>query len=266
MREDLLKLQRTLADLVLEPDAGEAFDRDPEDFGARRGLAPRNTAALLRFKDRLLIYRQMVHSDLEDPLEESFPITRVALEAAEAWDRCVSDFISSRTVSTPHYRDIAPTFVGWLAESRWGLERWPWLLELAHFEFVDRMVRLGPDPDPRQDLDADPTPCHRIVLDGASQILSYRFAVHRSTEARPVPEETPAWLLAYRDTEEGDCRILEITEATSALLVRAQKEPIGEAVKILGLSDLQESLALLQDLQRQGAVRGFAGRESAASD
>jgi hypothetical protein len=87
-------------------------------------------------------------------------------------------------------------------------------------------------------------------------VVSYAHAVHRVSEAEPVPEARPAHLLAYRDSA-GEAHLKELTPATSALLVRAQTRPLAQAAAELGLLDLNPALDLLCDLRRAGAIAGF---------
>lgn len=252
MREVLL--QRTLVDLIFEPEAGEELERDPVAFGAGRGLESKDTAALLRFKDRLGIYRELARASLAEPLQNIFPITRALVDGH--WEACLSTFLAARCVRSPHYRDIASAFVEWLSESGWGKERWPFLLALAHFEYVEVMVGRWPETPSNLPLLQEPSPEHRIVLPEGAQVLSYAFAVHRATVESPVPREIPTHLLATRDPE-GTFRVLELTPATAALLVRGQEESLASAAACLGIGDMDAAMALLKELIASGAIRGF---------
>lgn len=249
-------LQLTLLDLLVEPRAGEAFEADPVAFGRKRGVLPPHDAALHRFKDRLQIYRDGTRNGVGELLETFFPVTQSLLEASEAWEGCVSDFIASRSTTTPYYRDIIPGFVGWLSAVAWGQMQWPGLLAVAHFELLEFLVERWPDaPGPsllRNRVDSG----DRIVLDPATRIVHYSHAVHRATVDHPVPDATPVHLLAYRD-HDGDFQVLELTDSTAALLVKGQEISVGEAMAALGLGDTAAALALLQDLSDQEALQGF---------
>ncbi len=50
---------------------------------------------------------------------------------------------------------------------------------------------------------------------------------------------------------------MELTPATSALLVQAQTRPLAEAAAVLNVPDLVPVLSLLHDLRRDGAIAGF---------
>lgn len=251
----LLGLQQALAGLILEPEEA-AFTADPDAFAARFGLPARDQAAFRRFQDRLLAYRELARLGLEEPLEDMFPITRALLEGEEAWNDCVNAFLTARCLTSPHYRDIAPTFLGWLADTGWGLDRWPWPVELAHFEFLETLVARFPEDPPPRGLELEPTAQARIVLAPATQLVAYGHAVHLATEDAPVPAPVPTLLLAYRDAEAA-FHLTALTDALATLLVRAQAVALATAAREINLQDLREVLPLLQDLQAQGAIAGF---------
>ena len=76
-------------------------------------------------------------------------------------------FLDARVVRSSHYRDIAPAFLGWLAATGWGQDRWPFLLELAHAEILEVLVARFPDSDPPEGLHADPAAEDAVVLDSS---------------------------------------------------------------------------------------------------
>lgn len=251
---EVLALQRALAALVLDP-GGAAFEEDPTGFARAQGLPEEDAEAFGRFPGGLAAYRELARLSLVDPIETMFPITKALLEREGAWEGCVDAFLQARCVASRHYRDIAPAFLGWLAETGWGLATWPFLLELAHAELLEVLVARFPEGDPPLGLHAEPAPGDRLVLDPATQVVSYRHAVHRTSEAAPVPEARPTHLLAYRDGD-GRPQLMDLTPAAAALLVRAQTESLAGAAAAIG-ADLTSVLGLLRDLHGQGAIAGF---------
>jgi hypothetical protein len=249
-------LQLTLLDLLVDPEAGNTFEADPAAFGQARGVHPPHDAALHRFKDRLQIYRQATRNGTRDLLENFFPVTQALLETAEAWDDCVEDFIASRSITTPYYRDIIPGFVGWLSVMAWGQAQWPSLLAVAHFELLEFLVERWPDATKPTALKDHPSPGDRVLLDPATRVVQYTYAVHLATPDNPIPEAKPVHLLAYRD-HEGAFQVLELTESTAALLVKGQEVSIAEATSALGVADLAGALGLVQDLSAKGVLWGF---------
>lgn len=253
----VLALQRCLIQAALMSDP-QPLVRDPAGFARGQGLPRGDQAAVGRFGDRLRVYRRLVREGLTEPVEALCQVTRALLAAQDAWDDCLAAFLASRSVHGPFYRDVAVAFVGWLADTGWGRERWPYLLPLAHFELLDGLVARCPQGDPPAGLHLLPRLGDRLVLAEPTQVVTYPWRVHRATLAQPVPEPGPVHLLAYRDPA-GFPRWMELTPATAALLLAAQQAPVGQAALDLGLEDLTEALELLADLQARGALLGFIG-------
>ncbi len=179
----------------------------------------------------------------EDALAEAFPITRALL--GEAWGEARTAFASG---------DAEPdAFLAWLAESGWGQDRWPALLELAHFESLKGMVERWSDPDLVPGLASSPEAHHRLVLAPSSRVLRYGHAVHRATAQDPIPVPGDTHLLAFRH-EDGRCHLLELTEGSAALLVRGQEETLASAASGLGFQSLDPALGHLKEL---AGIAGF---------
>jgi len=255
--ERLLALQRAMTDLLLDTEGRRVFSETPEAFAAARGLDAADQRAFARHQRRLLVYRELVQGALEDPLPDCFPYTHQILDEAGAWADCVQAFIAARAVQSPYFRDINPTFVAWLAESGWGQERWPFLLQLAHYEYIELDVLRWPEAPSREGLGDTPGADLRVAFDGAFRNLAYQWRVHESTEEAPVPTGGPAHLVCYRDRDLG-FETLEVDPHTSAFLARClEGQALGEAASSIGL-DLPEAQGLLGRLRENGAVLGFS--------
>jgi hypothetical protein len=256
MANPTLDLQRCMADLLLNEDGDATFANDPIAFGAARGLTKADQAALDRQKSRLLTYRDLARSALEDQLPDCFPILHALLEEAGAWEDCVNAFIASRSIQSSYFRDVTPTFVSWLADSGWGQERWPFLLQLAHFEYIEVEILRWPDGAPLSDLKPNPAADLRVVFDAAARNLAYTYHVQDATKDDPEPEAGETFLLGYRDAE-GDFFFTELSAHASAFLARClEGASIAEAASALALS-LEEVSELLTGLRDKGALRGF---------
>ena len=100
------------------------------------------------------------------------------------------------------------------------------------------------------------TRLRRLVLAAPTQLVTYAFRVHLATPEAPVPERGAVHLLGFRNGQ-GWPRWMELTPATAALLLAAQRASIGQAALDLGLADLSEAVELLAEFQRKGALLGF---------
>jgi len=250
-----LRLQQAMAALVLDEDEA-ALEADPGRVARRHGLSGADQEVFRSQGESLMTYRELARMSLIEPLETMFPVVKALLEQADQWDACVQQFLDARVIRSGHYRDIAPAFLGWLATTAWGQDRWPFLLELAHAEILEVLVARYPDADPPAGLHSDPGPTDVVMLDPATQIVSYGHAVHQVSEQSPLPEARPTHLIAFHNGE-GEAYLLELTPATAAFLVRAQELPIAEAAATLNLTDQAPLFVLLKDLHRDGAIAGF---------
>lgn len=224
----VLQLQRKLVDFAL----------DPEEREASEGLRT---------------YRELIRLSLSDPIEDMFPLCKALL--GERWEPCVSAFLAARCIPSPHYRDVAPAFLGWLVETGYGQDPWPCLLQLAHYELLETLVDQHPEGALPSGLQDEPSPGLRVVLDPASQVVAYDFSVHLAAESDPWPPALPVAFLVYRQAS-GEVRGLELTPATAALLIHAQAASLTVACQTLGLG-FEATLPLLRELRAQGAVAGF---------
>jgi hypothetical protein len=246
-----------MTDLLLDADGGEAFLSDPAAFGAVRGLGSEDQQALVRYQRRLRVYRDLVQGALEDPLPDCFPHTHRILDGAEAWEDCVRAFIASRAVQSPYYRDINPTFVAWLADSGWGQDRWPFLLSLAHFEWMELEVLRWPEGETPAALQAEPSSALHPAFDGAFRNLAYGWRVQDCSEEEPLPPAGTTHLVCFRDRD-LDFRVLEVDPRSSAFLARClEGATAGESAGGAGLPE-PEALDLLARLHREGAILGFS--------
>jgi len=250
-----LRLQQAMASLVLDADEA-ALEADLGRVARQHDLSPADQQVFRAQTEAFLTYRELARMSLIEPLETMFPVLKALLETTDQWEACIQAFLDARVIRSGHYRDIAPAFLGWLAATGWGQGRWPFILELAHAELLEVLVARFPDTDPPKGLHDEPAVEDSLVLEAATQIVSYNHAVHRTTEQAPIPASSPTHLLAYR-TADGPAKLLELTPATAVLLVKAQSRSLREAATDLNLTDLEPTLNLLRELRHDGAIAGF---------
>lgn len=250
----LLDLQRAMADLLLEP--RPAFKDDPCRWAAGKGLGEADQRAFTSWAPRLWTYRELVEFALEDPLLDAFPLSRALLRGN--WDDALRAFLAARAIPSPYYRDIAPAFVAWVAESGWGQEEFPALLSLLHWEQVEMDVLWAEDeplPVPDSDSGSGARVCFRPL-----RHLAYPFRVHEATLERPEPPAGDTFLLAWRD-DDDDFQSLALSPRASALVGRLLAgDTLGEATKELTL-DMEEAMPLLEDLRAREVLVGCRKNE-----
>jgi hypothetical protein len=166
--------------------------RDPVAAAAPAGIEDR----------RMAVYRELFYNSLEGLLAGNFPVIRRLREDAH-WHALVRDFYREHPCHTPLFTEIGREFIRYL-ELRQQQDRGdpPFLLELAHYEWVELALALE-DPDPEA-LRADPDGDLLLgvpVLSPLAWPLAYRFPVQQIRSdfqpAQAPPE--PTFLLLVRD-------------------------------------------------------------------
>ncbi len=202
---------------------------------------------------RMAIYRRLFYRNIHNFLSNNFPVLR-SLYQDRDWDVLVREFYEEHRSRTPLFPEIPREFLQYLQEERGERpDDPPFMLELAHYEWVELAVDL--DEHEIDDIPADPG---GDLLDGIPVLsplawpVSYRYPVHR---IRPEfqPQEPPAeatHLLVYRNRAD-QVKFMQLN-AVSALLVQAMKEDDGAA----GLELLKRVAETLQHPDPDVVVAG----------
>lgn len=202
-----------------------AHIRDPDNAAPPPGLEDR----------RLQVYRDLFFNSLEGLLAGNFPIIRRILDGGR-WQALVRDFYREHRCATPIFPELPREFLQYLQARGTRAGDPPWLLELAHYEWVELALDLS-------DAEAAPHDPAGDLLQGRPRLsplawpLAYAWPVHRLSPAYQ-PTETPpqpTFLLVQRGTDHR-VRFNELTALSFRLLQRLADEP--------GLSGREQLLAL----------------------
>jgi hypothetical protein len=234
-----------------------AHIRDPEGAPAPSDVEDR----------RMAIYRDLFYNNLEGFAASNFPVLR-SLTPDDRWHGMVRDFMVRHRCSTPLFAEIAQEFLAYLqAERDPHPDDPPFLLELAHYEWVELAVAINDDPSPAVDPNGD-------LLEGIPVVapsvwnLSYRFPVHRiGPDHQPdEPGDQPTHLVVYRDRSD-DVHFLEINAVTQRLLQLMKETDDRTGLDILKIiaselhapdpdTVIQAGVGLLADLKARNILLG----------
>ncbi len=232
--------------------------RDPEGAAAPPGIEDR----------RLQIYRDLFYNSLEGLLAGNFPICKRVL-GRDAWHQRVRAFYRDFRAHTPLFPELGREWLRYLELRREQHTDDPdWLLELAHYEWVEAALMLSEaepdlsDIDPLGDLLANSP-----VITPLAWALAYRYPVHRIREdfQPEVPGATPTTLLVMRDLQD-EVRFKEIGLLSFLLIEAIGNNPELSGDEVLrGLATqqqadaeafLREGGALLEQLRERGVILG----------
>ncbi len=184
--------------------------RDPENNAAPEGIEDR----------RLKIYRELVYNNIEGFIANSFPVLRKVTED-EHWHQMMRDYVSNHQAHTPLFPKMPQEFLHYLEHERVGhSEDYPFLLELAHYEWIETSVSM----DSREIL-FEGIEQEGDLLEGIPQLsplampLAYQWPVHKISPEF-VPKEIPeqaTYIVVYRDRHD-EVGFIELNPVSAKLI------------------------------------------------
>ena len=187
-----------------------AHIRDPENNAAPAGIEDR----------RMAIYRDLFFNNLQSLLGSTFPVLK-KLSGKERWAGLIREFMAKHEAQTPYFLEIPKEFLAFLEhEHTPGADDFPFMLELAHYEWVELALSVSTDSD--DDAEVDPA---GDLLEGVPLLsvlawpLAYRYPVHRISQSyQPTePGEQPTYLAIYRNLD-NEISFMELNAVTAGLL------------------------------------------------
>jgi hypothetical protein len=192
-----------------------AYLRDPEKHPAPADVKP----------ERMAMYRELFFNNIDNFLTVNFPVLRKLLTDAQ-WRELAENFFARHTCKTPYFSEIAEEFLDYLQTERNNPSDPPFMLELAHYEWVEMAVSIVKRDNPVNPPFSGDYSAATLQVSPLAWPLAYRFPVHRiSPDYQPSePPEQPILLIVYRNHED-EVHFLEITPVTYQLLALIQEKP-----------------------------------------
>lgn len=197
-----------------------AHIRDPQKAPAPEGIEDR----------RMAIYRELFFNNLKSLLSNMFPVLR-KLHSDAHWNRLVRRFMQRHQAQTPYFLQLPAEFLDFLQnEYEPGPDDFPFLVELAHYEYIELALSVSEETNDLEGVDPDGDLLAGVPVKSAlAWVYAYQYAVHRiSAEFLPdAPAEQPVYLAVYRDAEDK-VGFLELNAVTAGLLNAIQENDAGK--------------------------------------
>lgn len=237
-----------------------AYIRNPQQNPLPLGVKP----------ERMAMYRELFFNNINGLLSSNFPVIHEIL-SQQAWLALVNDFFEHHHCHTPHFSEIAEEFLAFLQNERQENQDLPFLVELAHYEWVEMALSIANDDndDNIGQTAAQSSENALLELSSLAYLLAYQFPVHCISPAflpTDIPTH-PTFLLVYRNYE-NQVLFLELTPLTYQLLRLIEEEPrkiLDDYLQqlIACLQEIKADLILaqgtkmIQELVTRGIVRSF---------
>jgi hypothetical protein len=182
-----------------------AYIRDPENNPPPADVQPQ----------RMAMYRELFFNNIDSFLSANFPVLRAILNDRQ-WFELGQDFFAKHSNQSPHFSEIPEEFLDYLQNERDSSEDFPFMLELAHYEWVEMALSISKETVSAncQNLDNQ-----RIRLSPLAWPLAYQYPVQKISPAF-LPETAPeqaTFLVVYRN-QDDEVNFIEITPITYRLL------------------------------------------------
>jgi len=229
--------------------------RQPQANQLPNGFAPQ----------RLAVYVDLLYNKFDESLTACFPIIRSLLPKQD-WRALLLDFVAKHRCLTPYYRQIPDEFVQYLQQERRHSGDWPFLAELAHFEWIELQLSIAEaEPVTLKQLSNTELLNNVPVFAPVIQLLHYQWPVQH-IGPNFLPNELPATathILGFRDSED-QVQFVDLTTATAKLILLLNNGLTGQQalqrMRGANLTDeqflefTQFGQQILADLHSQGAI------------
>ncbi len=236
-----------------------AHIRDPQNAARPKEISAR----------RMAIYTELFFNNINDQLSSNFPVLR-QITADERWHAMVRDFMIRHRSETPLFTEVGQEFLEYLQQEReTEAGDWPFMLELAHYEYVELAVAISTadeglaDYDPNGDLLAG-----RPLVGPTAWNLTYQWPVH-TIGPEYLPDEAPeqpTHLVVYRDRMD-DVHFLQINAVTQRMLQLLKENPQHSGLDVLKAiaaelvhpepdTVVNAGQELLEDLRKRNVILG----------
>ncbi|MYD79345.1 MAG: hypothetical protein F4X44_01870 [Gammaproteobacteria bacterium] len=149
---------------------------------------------------RMAVYKRLFYDNIESFCAKSFKSFKTVVDD-EYWHSLIRNFIKNHRCETPYFREIPNEFLQFLMGCEELDERYPFIVELCHFDLVRIELYFSPESIGRRGtLTSLETRIQRSPL---VRLLSYQWPVHNIDENYTIPASAPdaTWLIAHRDRQ-----------------------------------------------------------------
>ncbi len=185
-----------------------AYIRDPENNLPPADVPPH----------RMAMYRELFFNNIDSFLSANFPVLRAILTDRQ-WFELGQDFFAKHVSRTPYFSEIPEEFLDFLQNERDASDDFPFLLELAHYEWVEMALSIAKGTVVANQLGMADLPYQCVRLSPLAWPLAYQYPVHQiSPDFLPLTApEQPTFLVVYRN-QDDEVSFMEITPITYRLL------------------------------------------------
>lgn len=150
----------------------------------------------------MAIYRELFFNNVEGFVSNCFPVLRSLTDDSD-WRALVRDFYARHVSHSPLFSEIPAEFLSYLEQEKPAelAPTWPFLLELAHYEWLELVAQIATDELPAAATELTVNADTTVALSPLAFVQAYQFPVHRiGPDWQPLqPPTEPTTLVVYRN-------------------------------------------------------------------
>ena len=185
------------------------YIRDPHNHPVPANVKP----------PRMAMYRELFFNNINSFLSSNFPVLRKILDD-EQWQNLAADFFVQHRCQTPHFSQIAEEFLDYLQNERPVDPELPFMLELAHYEWVEMALSIAQaEPVLGDAIFVEQVLQQKLSLSPLAWPLAYQYPVQQIGPdylPQTAPDQ-PSYLIVYRDSDD-QVHFMQTTPITYRLL------------------------------------------------
>ncbi len=164
--------------------------------------------------DRMQVYMRLVYNNIEGNLRQVFPVL-FSLLPDKYWDDLVHQFVKESRGPSPYFFDISKQFVSFLNTLNDRALLYPFMRELAHYEWIELDVELQQEVVGLTEQKKG----KQLSVTNTTRILGYEYPAHKISKAfiPSEPGNETTFLIVYRDKNES-VQFMETNALTVQLL------------------------------------------------
>ena len=232
-----------------------AYIRNPANNPAPADIKPQ----------RMSMYRELFFNNVESFLSSNFPVLRKIM-GDPAWFELAQDFFARHPCKSPYFSEIPEEFLAYLQNERHNPDDFPFLLELAHYEWVEMALAVAKEEVVIDHHNTASVLNNNIKLSPLAWPLVYQYPVQLiSPDFLPtIAPEQPTFLIVYRN-QDDEVNFIQITALTYRLLqIIQENEGMPAEVYVQQVANesnhpepaliIEAGLRILQDLAEKTII------------
>ena len=216
---------------------------------------------------RMGVYNELLYNNIEGFLLACFPVLHRIL-GKRKWAKMVREFFANHRCHTPFFRQIPDEFLKYLNQRGLHPDEYPFMLELAHYEWIELSLSVSPKEADFSRIDEEGDLLQeQPVLNPVLAIQSYKYPVHRiSPRFKPGPDQQEETHFVIFRNQENEVKFIVLNPVSLRLLALLQSseksghEALIQIASELGYTDpapvIEGGKAILESLCAAQAILG----------